>query len=235
MLLRNLALVLIPALAVAFWAARRTLTARTVVMGLLLGMASALIALLAGLLFPPGLIGLRGLAAALLRSFLLVAAVEELSRLIVLPLLLRRREETRRTQRPRQYALRAGVVVGIGFAVLESLTLIGRAGSVLALRAVTALPVHAFGGAALGLAFGMSSADDNGPAVTLGPAVLVAVLVATGVHGSYDLLLRLGARYQTWSLAVVAAAVSAVLAGDHLSARADGGSSRQRGRPGLDG
>jgi RsiW-degrading membrane proteinase PrsW (M82 family) len=207
LLARNVLLVVLPALAVALWANHGVLDLRRSAAALGLGGLSAIVALIAGLIIPPGVRSGTGFGGILVRSFLVVAATEELSRLLVMPLAVRRT-----TSQSARAGLRLGVLVGTGFAILESFTVLGRSSSVLALRSVTALPLHAFGGAALGYALGVVRSE--GPERSAVFTIAAAALLVVGVHGSYQLLLILGSPFDLGAIGIVVLITLAVVIAD---------------------
>ncbi len=203
MLARNLLFTIGPALIIVLWASRRTVGAREALISLALGAGAVVLALGLGLLLPAGVGRGATVGALLLRSFVVTALVEELARLAAVTV-----AQTQVRGPARVIGLRCGVLVGCGFAITESLLVLGRSSTLLMLRAVTTLPMHAVLGGVAGLAVSSLHRRESKNPLILIPAGLA---IAVALHGSYNLLLRLNAPLNGITLPLVVAGVATVL------------------------
>ena len=203
MFARNLLFTIGPALIIVLWACRRTLGVREALISLALGAGAVVLALGLGLLLPAGVGRGATVRALLLRSFVVTALVEELARLAAVTV-----AQTQVRGSARVIGLRCGVLVGCGFAITESLLVLGRSSTVLMLRAATTLPMHAVLGGVAGLAVSSLHHRKSKNPLVLIPAGLA---IAVALHGSYNLLLRLNAPLNGITLPLVAAGVTTVL------------------------
>jgi len=120
----------------------------------------------------PGLLGLRA-------AFIEAAMPEELCKLAVVWLYCARHEEFDEPIDGIVY----GVAASLGFATLENVLYVSNGGSQVALlRALTAVPGHAFYGAVMGYYVSRARFADSGR----GSALAAAYIVPTLFHGIYD-------------------------------------------------
>ncbi len=141
--------------------------------GLLLGSISAGLALLAGVPLEPIAQRLYGEGSALFRAFVLAGILEESVKLLAA-------RQALRWAAPEDssiglHALLSGIAAGAGFAVMESIAFIASGPRVLALRAVTALPLHLSCSAI---------AAQSLSAITKRPFWMI--IAAIVLHGAYD-------------------------------------------------
>jgi len=153
-----------------------------------------------------------GRAALFYEFFVRIAFTEEISRflmLIIFFLISGRRKLTDNTDRPLSYnavkkGTAIGLVVGLGFALLESAVYGASDTGVLLIRAVTAAPLHAACGSRVGA---------SAVLIRTNPVQAVfRILTATAIHGVYDLMVILpGFPAIAAVLIAISALISAIL------------------------
>lgn len=127
--------------------------------------------------------------AMLIYAFLIIAPVEELGKLAVLVGFAGRRTQFNEPMDGMVY----GGVAGLGFAAMENVFYVAAGGLELAaLRAVTALPMHAAVGAIMGFFYGLSRFVPTRRTAFLGYAVLAPI----GLHGAYNYPLLLNETFE---------------------------------------
>ena len=181
----------VPAVAVYVWfhLARYPFTPIRFLMCLLAGAAAFFPALAFQRIFPPGAFAAAGKIALFARIFIRAAFTEELGRFIVLSLFFWAAERlTAKAAAPLSLAAitqgsAAGLVAGIGFAILESAAYGASDAGVILLRAVTAAPLHGACGARVGAAAVLFRGR---------PAqALFRFLSAVAIHGVYNFMIGL--------------------------------------------
>jgi RsiW-degrading membrane proteinase PrsW (M82 family) len=121
-------------------------------------------------------------------AFVLAAFPEELFKLVVL---LRYVVRQRDFDEPMD-GIVYGVVASLGFATLENVIYVSQDSSLALLRALTAVPGHAFTGAIMGFYLGQAYFPPGGSAALVDPAawrrrlIVRGYLVAVLLHGLYD-------------------------------------------------
>jgi RsiW-degrading membrane proteinase PrsW (M82 family) len=196
-ILANLALALAPSLILLWWAYRRdTLkkeSVRLLTYAFLLGLLGVVPAIAIGLLTDP----FRDLMPASLRifyqAFIVAALVEEGVKYAVLRGFVRRHQEFDEVTDGIVY----GMASSLGFAFLENVLYVGGPTSVIILRGVTAVPLHAGCGALVGYFVGRAHFHEQHSAV-------LGLVAAVLVHGAYDVLVFSPGLISFASLAVVA-------------------------------
>lgn len=203
MLFTNLALALAPSLLLLWWAYRRDSikkeSIRLLLLTFSLGLLAVVPALVLGILVDPFRDFFRGYARIVFQAFVVAALVEEGVKFVLLDGLIRRQPEFDEVTDGIVY----GMAVSLGFAFLENVLYVSGPSSVLLLRGITAVPLHAGCGAIVGYYVGRAHFD---PRRRAGVGLLVAVLV----HGVYDALVFAGGSLAYASLAVIAGLVVAV-------------------------
>ena len=184
----------IPAVAVYVWfrLARYPFTPIRFLMCLLAGAAAFFPALAFQRIFPPGAFAAAGKITLFARIFIRAAFTEELGRFIVLSLFFWAAERlTAKAAVPAAplslaaitQGSAAGLVAGIGFAILESAAYGASDAGVILLRAVTAAPLHGACGARVGAAAVLFRGR---------PAqALFRFLSAVAIHGVYNFMIGL--------------------------------------------
>lgn len=203
MLALNVALALAPALLLLWWAYRRDSlkkeSLRLLGLAFFVGLLAVVPALFVGLLAGPFQRVLRGPARLLYQAFIVAALVEEGVKYVVLTGFVRRHEEFDEASDGIVY----GMAASLGFAFLENVLYVGGPSSILLLRGITAVPLHAGCGAIMGYAVARAHFD---PSRRAGAGLLIAVLV----HGAYDALVLAGGGIAYASLAIIAGLIVAV-------------------------
>ena len=227
MLALNVALALAPSILLLWWAYRRDTarkdSRRLLGLAFLIGLVAVVPAFFIGFLAGPLHRVLRGPAALLYQAFVVAALVEEGVKFVVLAGFVGRHRQFNEATDGIVY----GMAASLGFAFLENVLYVSGPSSVLLLRGITAVPLHAGCGAIVGYYVGRAHFDPRRRAS-------VGLLVAVLVHGAYDALVFAGGALAYASLAIIAGLVVAVpalyrraLAEDLASGRAK----TLRGRP----
>ena len=120
----------------------------------------------------------------LINSFLVAAAVEELSKFLVVRIFIYRRKEMDEVADGIVYTITAG----LGFAFFENILYSAGPTAVIILRGITAVPLHAVAAGIMGYYIGRSRFQGK-------PVFLRGILLAILFHGLYDFLLF----GQTWA------------------------------------
>lgn len=182
LLLINIALAAVPSIVLVVYFYRRdsrkpepvTLIWRT----FLIGFLSVIPAGVAEQLTDTVLVPYGAPYAVYVRSFVVAGLIEELSKFLVVRLFIYRRGEFDEVTDGIVYT----VTAGLGFAFFENILYSAGPTSVILLRGVTAVPLHAVTAGLLGYFIGRSRFLPR-------PVFGRGILLATGVHGLYDLLL----------------------------------------------
>lgn len=203
MLALNLGIALAPSVAILWWAYRRDAakkeTVRLLATAFILGLLAVAPAIAIGILAGVPRAFLDGYPALLFEAFVVAALVEESVKLGLLTLFIRRHREFDETTDGIVY----GMAGSLGFAFLENVLYVGGPSSVLLLRGVTAVPLHAGCGALIGYFVATAHFDGrSSPAVGLAAAV--------GVHGLYNALIFAPGWISYGALVVVAGLVAGV-------------------------
>jgi RsiW-degrading membrane proteinase PrsW (M82 family) len=171
----------LPVLAVLIWIRLRRLPVRPpwFLLTLLGGALSLGLAAVLQSLFPKT--EEAGLGALLVKIFIQIALTEELGRLVVFFFLLKLARRFNKEAESPAFAAIAGLIGGLGFAVIET-AMYGVGNFNIALgRAVTTAPLHGACGARIGLAvFHLRDAPVR---------ALVRFLYAVGLHGMYNFMI----------------------------------------------
>jgi RsiW-degrading membrane proteinase PrsW (M82 family) len=172
----------LPVLAVYIWMRKRgyPITLPWILASLLSGVIALFLAALMQNCFPPDT--RSGLGSLFVKIFIQIALTEELGRLGVLCILLWLfRRAAKADQVSPSFGASAGLLAGLGFAVVET-AFYGAADVGIALiRAVTAAPLHG----ACGARVGMAAAGLRREPLRALPRFLTAV----AVHGMYNLMI----------------------------------------------
>jgi RsiW-degrading membrane proteinase PrsW (M82 family) len=134
------------------------------------------------------LVPFGGHYAMLVRSFVVAGLLEELSKFLVVYLFIYRRSEFDEVTDGIVYTITAG----LGFAFFENILYSAGPTSVILLRGITAVPLHAVTAGIMGYFIGRSRFL---PKPLFGRGIAIAALI----HGAYDLLLFTG----TWAAFLV--------------------------------
>jgi RsiW-degrading membrane proteinase PrsW (M82 family) len=203
MLAANLVLALAPSLALLWWAYRRDSlkkeSIRLLAYAFLLGLLAVVPAILLGILADPFRRLFRGYAESLYQAFILAALVEEGVKYLLLFGFVRRHSEFDELTDGLVY----GMAASLGFAFLENVLYIGGPSTVLLLRGVTAVPLHAGCGALIGYFIARAHFDPRRRSA-------IGLLLAVAIHGLYDVLIFSPGLWSFAALAVVAGLAIAV-------------------------
>ena len=163
---------------------------------LLMGMVSAVAAILIELVLEPMIAWLPSGIAVPAEAFIGVAVPEEGVKLAAMVLVVRYRKEFDEVLDGALY----GVTAAMGFALLENILYVIGSDDAMAtalLRGFTAIPLHALAGGFIGLAIGRYRIENRG---SVGSGFLLAVLF----HGAYDWFL-MDPRVPGWPILLVLA------------------------------
>ncbi len=185
LLIVNIALAAVPSVALVIYFYRRdsrrpepvALVWKTFFIGFLSVIPTAVAEQLTeAILVPAG-----GQSAVLVRSFVVAGLLEETSKFLVVYLFIYRRHEFDEVVDGIVYTITAG----LGFAFFENILYSAGPTSLILLRGVTAVPLHAVTAGILGYFIGRSRFLPR-------PIFLRGILLAALLHGFYDLLLFSG-------------------------------------------
>lgn len=190
----NLAVAALPAAAFVLWARRKTtIPTSGYYRAFLYGLLAVFPALLVMLPVSARLAGIAGLGGDALRAFIVAGLIEETVKAFPARL------SSRQSVWNREDRAAVAATTGIGFAFMENAFYLVGSSSLLIARGILAVPLHAATAVYLGLAGRETAA--GGRALRDVPA---AILLATVVHGGYDLAAK---RLPAVAPLVVAAAV----------------------------
>jgi RsiW-degrading membrane proteinase PrsW (M82 family) len=207
----NLALAIGPAALVLLWAYRRDRIRREpprLVLGAFgLGVVAVAAAIVVGLLLDPLAWAFGDTGALLFRAYVVAGLLEEAAKLAVVLFFIARHTEFDEVADGMVYTMAAS----LGFAVVENILYLAGPSTVLLVRGITAVPLHATAGGIMGYFIGMNRIEKRG-------SILAGLFLAVLLHGTYDFLLFTGAGSETGlvslatiPLLVVAGVATAVL------------------------
>ena len=182
LLLLNVALAAVPSVALVVYFYRRDSRKREPVAlvwrTFLLGFLSVIPAAAAEQLTVSFLVPFGGPYAVLVRSFVVAGLIEESSKFLVVRLFVYNRREFDEVADGIVYTITAG----LGFAFFENILYSAGPTSIIVLRGLTAVPLHAVTAGILGYFIGRSRFLPR-------PVFLRGIILAALLHGLYDLLL----------------------------------------------
>lgn len=147
----------------------------------LLGFVSVIPAVLIEIYLSPLITGNTHLSSALYKAFIVAAVVEEGIKLIIVKLFILKRDEFDEVTDGILYT----ITVSLGFAFFENLFYSFGSLSVLLIRGLSAVPLHAFASGIMGYFIGKSKFEGRG-------ALEIGFLSAVAIHGLYDFFLFYG-------------------------------------------
>ncbi len=147
----------------------------------LLGFVSVIPAVLIEIYLSPLIRGNTHLSSALYKAFIVAAVVEEGIKLIIVKLFIFKRDEFDEVTDGIVYT----ITVSLGFAFFENLFYSFGSLSVLLIRGLSAVPLHAAASGIMGYFIGKSKFEGRG-------ALELGFLSAVAIHGLYDFFLFYG-------------------------------------------
>ena len=202
----NIALAVGPAILLLLWAYRRDTARpepRRLVLGAFgLGIVAVAVAIVVGLAFEPLAQLFSGAWRVAYRAYFVAGFLEEAAKLAVVLFFVARHKEFDEVADGMVYTMAAS----LGFAVVENAMYLAEPSTVLLIRGITAVPLHATAGGVMGFFVGMSRIEGRGSSLT-------GLLAAVILHGSYDFFLFTGGlvSFATIPLLVVALVVVSLL------------------------
>ncbi|MEE8440793.1 MAG: PrsW family intramembrane metalloprotease [Spirochaetia bacterium] len=206
MLLLNVTLAVGPALLLLRWAYRRDTAQpepRRLVLGAFgLGIVAVALAIVVGLALEPLAELFTGASRIAYRAYFIAGFLEEAAKLAVVLFFVARHKEFDEVADGMVYTMAAG----LGFAVVENALYLVGPPTVLLIRGISAVPLHAAAGGVMGFFVGMSRIEGRG-------SVLTGLLAAVALHGSYDYFLFTGGAlsFATIPLLIVALILVGIL------------------------
>ena len=161
----------------------------------LLGFAAVIPAALIEIFLSPFFQGSTRLTDSLFRAFLIAGVVEEGIKLSVIRIFIYNRKEFDEVTDGIVYTITAS----LGFAFFENLFYSFGALSVLIIRGLTAVPLHAAASGIMGYFIGKSKFQGNG-------SIMAGFILAVTIHGLYDFLLFYGGMTSFLVILLLAAA-----------------------------